>query len=109
MKWFEVPATQYPFWQKRMKVNEIIESLKIKIDSGVSVMEVYNAIVEYSKAKQYGPKHFSWALSPDNVLTVDGSPLKRVGPKTTRCLVKNEAAAYYWENRILARQEAWQD
>ena len=109
MNWYEVSNTHYPFWETRMKVSEIIDGMKIGVHSGADVMDIYNTIIDYSKAHRFGPKHFSWALTEDNVLTVNGKPLKRVGPKKDLGFLCDDAKADYWEGRILERQEAWMD
>lgn len=109
MKWYNVSADHFIFWEVRMKVREIIENMKISFQSGADVMEIYNAIVKYSQDTQKAPRTYTWALTDDNVLTVNGASLKRVGPKKGWGFRCDEAKADYWENRILARQEAWMD
>lgn len=109
MKWYNVSAEHYTFWEVRMKVREIIDNMKISFQSGADVMEIYHAIVKYCQDTQKAPRTYSWALTGDNVLTVNGASLMRVGPKKGLGFHYDEAMANYWEDRILERQEAWMD
>lgn len=63
------------------RINRIIENMKIPYNSTANVVEIYEAIYNNSIAARVKPESFKWALTADNVLTVDGKPLKRVGPK----------------------------
>lgn len=89
----------------RTEVVRIIDRMRIPADSFVSVMAVYDSIMDYSLRTQTAPRSHDWYLD-DGVLCVDGKALVRVGPKVRPVF---DAAADYWEGRILARQDAMMD
>ena len=64
----------------RTEVVRIIDRMRIPADSLVSVMAVYDTIMDYSRQTRTAPRSHDWYLA-DGVLCVDGKALVRVGPK----------------------------
>ena len=99
-KMIAVPEEHYAFWEKRMRVGEIIDELAIPWDSDASVMEIYHEIVAYCKEYAVMPRNVAWDVQ-DNVLYANNVSLRRVGPKS-RIFACVEDEAEYWESRCLS-------
>lgn len=84
-------------------VNNVIRKMAIPYNSEANVIDIYEAIFNHCKAAGMNPERFAWNLTADNVLTVDGKPLKRVGPKVYPYLGYDYTGPDY-EGMILARQ-----
>ena len=107
--WWEVSAENHGYWGKRMQIEKIIDDMRIAWNSEASVVDIYNAIVEYTQLTHTRPVRHAWTLrADDNVLLVDGTALKRVGPKPSRVYGYSPMAEFY-EDLILAEQEQWMD
>ncbi|MCR5453177.1 MAG: hypothetical protein K6F00_11175 [Lachnospiraceae bacterium] len=63
--------------------------------------EVVKTVIDWRKANGY-PKEMI-ARVDDGFLHINNIPVIRIAPKEPHCAFSEEA--YYWEDRILARQE----
>lgn len=92
----------------REDICEAIEALKIPWNSEASLTEIYSLMEARVKALKAPVSACDWKL--DNGCLYDGSVfLGRVAPLKRPAYVSNEVEADFWENKILARQEAWMD
>ena len=108
MGWWEVPANKWALWEDRMGIAEIIRGMMIPWDSEISVVEIYNLIIDYCKKVRKVPRHFQWAVSERGMLTCDGNIIARVAPLPDKFKPFGaDPAADYWEGRILDRQLQW--
>lgn len=82
----------------RMDVCRIIERMRIPWDSEISVMEIYDTIMNFCRENQTAPSKHTYTID-NGCLYIDGNFTKRVGPIERPAYVFDEEAAYYAEGK----------
>ncbi len=91
---------------RRRDVAHIANDLAEK--SGFSSELVYCFLTNCGKYLSKNPRLYKWDAVPGYVFMVDDPDNFHLGERPVRNFSFDEEA-YYWESRILAKQEAWMD
>ena len=87
----------YRFWERRMHLDDIFTELALPWDTDADIMDITYTIVRFCKTARVMPMNVSWGIE-DNVLYMNGTPLRRVGPSHA---YHYDPEADYWEGRCL--------
>ena len=82
-------------------VNELLATIDFDINAQVDVKEMYNLIFSYCKEHKIAPRKNTYHIN-NGVLVINGQNIERIQPLIR---VPFSEEGYYWEKRILARQE----
>ena len=101
----DVPYAEghYRFWEKRMHLDDIFEELALPWNTDADVVDIANTIIRFCKTARIMPTNVSWDVK-DNVLYMNDTPLRRVGPSHAYDYVVDDEADY-WEARCLSMGE----
>lgn len=86
----------------RQDIVNIVNELAKKGSLDFELKTTYDLILNYCKANKTSPSSNTYDLN-NGVLVINGVNIERVQPLKK---VKFDEQAYYWEGRILARQES---
>ena len=82
---------------------------KLHKESGINADHVYLWLMDLGRAKSMNPCRLSFTASAGAIVHDADNYMSSCAAMTRKQTPHDDAAADFWENAILARQEAWMD